>query len=90
MRIGYKLMLAISLGAVIFPGLPARAADDGSVAGAKGESIALKSGETIDLGNLFQVANCKSLLNGPISAEVLEGPSRLRWLGSSQSFIIAC
>lgn len=38
------------------------------------ESIALKSGETADLGNLFWVANCKSLLVGPISAEVMDGP----------------
>jgi ribosomal protein L21 len=38
------------------------------------ENLALKSGETVDLGNLFWVANCKSLLTGPITVEVMDGP----------------
>jgi hypothetical protein len=38
------------------------------------QQIALKSGETADVANLFWVANCKSLLTGPIAVEVLEGP----------------
>jgi hypothetical protein len=38
------------------------------------ESIALKSGETVELGNVFWVVNCRSLLTGPPVAEVLEGP----------------
>jgi hypothetical protein len=38
------------------------------------ESISLKSGETVEMGNLFWVVNCRSLLNGPPVAEVLEGP----------------
>ncbi len=45
-----------------------------SAAQAQAESVALKSGETVDLGNLFWVANCKSLLTGPITVEVLDGP----------------
>ncbi len=64
---GFKTFLAIlSLGAALSCDL-ARAAED--------EAIALKSGETLELGNLFWVANCKSLLNGPISVEVLDGPA---------------
>lgn len=38
------------------------------------EAIALKSGEKADLGELYLVVNCKSLLTGPISAEVMDGP----------------
>ncbi len=39
------------------------------------EAIALKSGETAEIGNLFWVANCRSLLKGAMTVEVLEGPS---------------
>lgn len=38
------------------------------------EIIALKSAETAEIGNLFFVVNCRSLLNGPMTVEVLEGP----------------
>jgi hypothetical protein len=38
------------------------------------EVIALKSGETADIANVFWVANCRSLLKGPMTVEVLEGP----------------
>ncbi|MGO9173217.1 MAG: hypothetical protein ACLP7P_14810 [Rhodomicrobium sp.] len=66
MRIGLRAFLAILSLGVSLSCVPARAAED--------ESIALKAGETVDLGNLFWVANCKSLLNGPISVEVMDGP----------------
>jgi hypothetical protein len=36
--------------------------------------IALKSGETAEIGNVFWVANCRSLLKGAMSVEILEGP----------------
>ena len=39
------------------------------------EVIAMKSGETIEIGNLFFVVNCRSLLKGTMTVEVLEGPS---------------
>jgi hypothetical protein len=39
--------------------------------------IALKSGESVDLGNFFVVTNCKSVLIGKPSVEVLEGPDQL-------------
>ena len=39
------------------------------------EVVAMKSGETIELGNLFFVVNCRSLLKGSMTVEVLEGPS---------------
>lgn len=38
------------------------------------DTIALKSGETAELGNLFFAVNCRSLLKGPMTVEVLEGP----------------
>ncbi|WOJ89201.1 hypothetical protein RZS28_15535 [Methylocapsa polymorpha] len=45
----------------------------GSAAAQQTESISLKSGETVELGNLFWVVNCRSILKGPPVAEVLEG-----------------
>jgi hypothetical protein len=41
------------------------------------EVVALKSGETVELGNLFWVVNCRSLLKGPMTVEILEGPSNV-------------
>jgi hypothetical protein len=41
------------------------------------EVIALKSGETADIGNVFWIANCRSLLKGPMTVEVLEGPPEI-------------
>ena len=46
-----------------------------SVSTQASEVIALKSGETAEIGNLFWVVNCRSLLKGPMTVEVLEGPS---------------
>lgn len=51
--------------AMAFTGVSAQAA----------EVIALKSGETAEIANLFWVVNCRSLLTGPMVVEVLEGPS---------------
>jgi hypothetical protein len=37
--------------------------------------IALKSGETTELGDVYWIAsNCKSLLKGPPAVEILDGP----------------
>jgi hypothetical protein len=36
--------------------------------------IALKSGETADLGPLYYVYNCKSVLKATPDAEIIEGP----------------
>jgi len=41
---------------------------------ARAESLALKSGETADLGIESWVVNCRSLLTGPITVEIMEGP----------------
>lgn len=41
------------------------------------EVMALKSGETAEIGNLWWIANCRSLLKGPMTVEVLEGPSEV-------------
>lgn len=40
-------------------------------------TIAMKSGETSDLMNLYYVVNCKSLLTGPVTAEILRGPPEI-------------
>lgn len=58
------VMLSVTM-AVTFAG--------GSAQGA--EAIALKSGETAEIGNVFWVANCRSLLKGAMTVEVLDGPS---------------
>ena len=37
-------------------------------------TVALKNGETIEVGPLYWVSHCKSLLTSPPQAEILEGP----------------
>jgi hypothetical protein len=37
-------------------------------------SLALKNGETIELGPLYFVSHCKSILKSTPEAEILEGP----------------
>jgi hypothetical protein len=37
-------------------------------------SIALKSGESVEVGNVSYTINCRSLLNGTPEVEVLDGP----------------
>ena len=37
-------------------------------------SLALKSGETTELGNVYWTINCRSMLTGVPRAEILEGP----------------
>jgi hypothetical protein len=38
------------------------------------ETVALKSGETEEISDLYYVSNCASLLNSPPQVEVVEGP----------------
>jgi hypothetical protein len=40
-------------------------------------SIALKSGETIELGTLYYVVNCRSILTSTPQVEVLDGPEEI-------------
>jgi hypothetical protein len=66
MQLKFAALSAISLAAALaVTGVSAKAA----------EVIALKSGETAEIGNLFWAANCRSLLKGPMTVEILEGPS---------------
>lgn len=37
-------------------------------------TIALKSGESVELGDLFWVVNCRSVLKSTPEAEILDGP----------------
>jgi hypothetical protein len=39
--------------------------------------VALKSGETVELNNLWWIVNCRSLLTGPMRVEILEGPPEI-------------
>ena len=71
MHLNAKLLVAIfSLGAALLIGISFATAQKPGPQ----ESISLKSGETAELGNVFWVVNCRSLLTGPPVAEVLEGP----------------
>jgi hypothetical protein len=38
------------------------------------QTIALKSGESAELGNLYYISNCKSLLTSTPEVEILDGP----------------
>src|SRR5262249_41510704 len=44
---------------------------------AQQEAVALKSGESVELGSLFWVPTCRSLLKPPPVAEILEAPPGL-------------
>jgi hypothetical protein len=44
---------------------------------ARAEGIALKSGESVVLGPIYYIANCKSILTGTPEVEILEGPPEL-------------
>jgi hypothetical protein len=37
-------------------------------------SVALKSGETAELGPLYWISHCRSILKSPPEAEILDGP----------------
>jgi len=37
-------------------------------------SYALKSGESVETGDLYFISNCKSVLVGPIEVTILDGP----------------
>lgn len=71
MHVGLKVFPAIlSLGVGVLTGGAAARAESA-------QSIALRSGETVELFPLFWVVNCRSILKGPPVAEVLEGPPEL-------------
>ena len=46
----------------------------GGATGAESKAVALKSGETVEIGNVFWVVNCRSLMKGLPVVEVLEAP----------------
>lgn len=37
-------------------------------------SVALKSGESIEVGDVYFISNCRSLLKSPPEVEILDGP----------------
>jgi hypothetical protein len=41
------------------------------------ETILMKAGETVDLGPVYWISNCRSLLQSTPVAEVMEGPPQL-------------
>ena len=41
------------------------------------QSVALKSGESVEVGDLYYAPNCRSILTTTPTAEVMEGPSEI-------------
>jgi hypothetical protein len=72
MRIWMNVGLAIlGFGIAVFAGTA------GADAQQQPQRIVLKSGETVELGNVLFVANCKSIMIGTPVIEVLEGPEEV-------------
>jgi hypothetical protein len=72
MRIWMNAGLAIlGFGIAIFAGTA------GADAQQQPQRIILKSGETVELGNVLFVANCQSIMIGTPVIEVLEGPEEV-------------
>ncbi len=63
------LIISVGLGCLFFVAPDARAQ---TVVGSP--SVALKSGETLELGHLYWVSHCKSILKATPEVEVLDGP----------------
>ena len=61
------IMVVTQVGLVLLPGS----------AFAQSDRIALKSGESVALGPVYWVANCRSIMVGLPEAEILEGPPGL-------------
>jgi len=40
-------------------------------------TIALKSGESVEVGNLYWVTGCRSILKSPPEVEIVDGPSQV-------------
>lgn len=38
------------------------------------ESLALKNGESVEVGSIYYVTNCKSMLTSPPEVEIVDGP----------------
>jgi hypothetical protein len=71
MRICNVFLAILGLAGAIFAGT------DGAVAQEGPRRIALKGGETAELGTVWWVASCKSIVVGTPTVEVLEGPKEV-------------
>jgi hypothetical protein len=73
MRISAKSLLAVvHIGIAGVLGSAAARAQTMALAGVS--TIALKSGESTEVGNLYYVTNCRSLLKSTPEVEIVEGP----------------
>jgi hypothetical protein len=68
------LVASIFLGLGVFGVCPAALAQ--TIWGAS--SVALKSGESLELGPIYWVSHCKSILKSPPEVEILDGPPGLQ------------
>ncbi len=67
MRIGSKIIITLAGFAAVLCSSSAQAQN----------RIALKSGDSVELGPVYWVANCRSIMIGLPEVEVLEGPSEV-------------
>jgi hypothetical protein len=70
MRVGFMAIVAASLS--VGTGLGSHGAGNAQDAP---RLVAVKNGESVDLGAVYYVGNCKSIMIGLPDIEVLEGPS---------------
>jgi hypothetical protein len=70
MQMGFTAIIAASV--LVGAGLGSRGAADAQEALRR---IAVKNGESIDLGTVYYVNNCRSIMVGLPDIEVLEGPT---------------
>jgi hypothetical protein len=68
----HRLLGIVFLGAAIVAGTQAQAQ---TIIGSP--TVALKSGETIELGLVYYISRCRSSLTSTPEAEILEGPSQV-------------
>jgi hypothetical protein len=73
MRTSAKSLLAI-LCAGVAGGFCCIEAQAQTMAVTGSPTIALKSGETAELGNVYYISNCKSILTSTPEVEILDGP----------------
>ena len=73
-RLHVSLFFATALTGLSFA---APAAECGGASAPKADTLALKSGETVTLAEVWWIAHCHSLLKGPMTVEILDGPPEI-------------
>jgi hypothetical protein len=72
----FLLILPIAT-TLAFGGSLALAAECGGASAPRADTFALKSGETATLAEVWWIAHCRSVLKGPMTVEILDGPPEI-------------